>query len=74
MPVIQACALERFVGNIKTERSYQMQTAAGSGAGAGDISTVSGYFRFDQNDMKQSIHLADDFPSFSPTYCTAKFE
>ena len=54
MPVVQSGALEPLVGNLKAERTYQMQYRTRAGAGSRDVSGVLRNLRLDQYNIEHS--------------------
>ena len=52
MPVIQPCPLDRLVGNVKAQRTNQMQYAPGRRAGSCDVAGVRRNLRLHQNHMQ----------------------
>lgn len=59
VPIIQPRPLHCPVADVKAQGADQMQTAAGGGAGAGDVSRVHGDFRFHKNDIQHDILRLD---------------
>jgi hypothetical protein len=57
MPVVKPCPPDGLLRNVEAQRTDQMQTAAGGGAGSGDIATVLGDLGFHQYDIQQETHL-----------------
>ena len=55
MPVVQTGPLHSPVGNIKAQRADQMQTAAGGGAGAGDVAAVLWDLRLHQHNVQHDF-------------------
>ena len=51
IPVIQPGTFELFVVDLKAHRFDQVQTGAGSGAGAGDVAGILGNLRLHQYDI-----------------------
>ncbi|MPN20566.1 hypothetical protein SDC9_167945 [bioreactor metagenome] len=44
-PIVKTGSLDRLVTDIKAQRLYQMEPAAGGGTGSGDIAGIHGDFR-----------------------------
>ena len=52
MPVVQTRAPDGAVRDLEPQRTDEVQPAAGSRTGAGDVAAVLRNFRFDQNDVE----------------------
>ena len=52
MPVVKTRPLYGTIGDVEAQRTDKMQRASRGGAGAGDITAILGYFRFDQYDVQ----------------------
>ena len=59
VPVVEPRALDRLVGNVKTQGLHEMQDAAGRGAGARNISGVGrdlGFNQYNMQHVKNFLH------------------
>ena len=65
MPVIQPCPLDRLVGNVKAQRTNQMQYAPGRRAGSCDVAGVRRNLRLHQNHMQHKTTLPPRKPTFN---------
>ena len=59
VPVVQTCPAHGALRDIEAQGADQMETAAGSSAGAGDVAAILGDLRLHQDDIQ---HM--DKPSF----------
>jgi hypothetical protein len=59
IPVVQTGTLHSLLGNVEAQRANQMQSAAGGGTGAGDITAVLWNLRFHQYNIEHFLHLGD---------------
>ena len=58
IPIVQARPFEITIAEAKSQGIHQMEGRLGSGAGAGNIASVSGDLRGDQNHMNHNVTLA----------------
>ncbi len=55
VPVVETCAFDQFVGQLKTERFDEIEGGSGCGAEPGDIAGVLRYIRLDQHDVERRV-------------------